>query len=115
MLTFADEDITSAMEHTAREYNSVPPYGVDNVRAHCMSADSALFLNGVAAVLLERKHRLMMTQAQEFTAGGISTDPDAKIRAGIAAEAQRLRAAFESEANARKRHKNIQSFYGRFN
>ena len=110
-LVWTDAEIVSAMEQAARAFNSIPPFSC-RANPERMSADTEVFLDASAAVLLERRVRMLDAQATEFTGGGISTDPDKPIRESMRAEAARLRAKFTAEARAFKAERNLRACYG---
>ena len=79
-LEFRDEEITLAMEHAAREYNSIPPVSW-RVDPRCLPDDTNLFYEATAEILYRHLlHRLMRNQFQ-YQAGNVQVDDvGAKIK-----------------------------------
>lgn len=111
-LTWGDDEIKEAMEAVARSYNSLPPF-VGKAHWTRLSADSDIFLDGAAAVAMERRVRKLTQERTNFQAGGITTDPDGAIIDGLAALAKGLREKFRNEATAHKANQNWLAAFGR--
>ena len=73
-LAYSDEEISGAMRSAAREYNSVPPLGVETVHPGHLPADTNLFLDGIFSVPNAKLHRLATLFVQDHMqiTGGLS-------------------------------------------
>ena len=113
-LNWSDEEVISALEASARSYNSLPPFIGRITDATKLPADSDLFLDAAVATLFERKVRTMAPSRVQFSAGGVTTDPDEIAMKSMAELAASLRSKFTREATARKANANMMAAYGRF-
>lgn len=111
-LAFTDEEITAAMKACAREYNSIPPLGVDYAHGHCLPDDTNLFLDGIAAVLLRMERLRRGRNDVEYSLAGASAATEAVRIKHIDDEEKMLQARFREAAQARRLTINIYNYFG---
>jgi hypothetical protein len=111
-LAFSDEEIANAIARTAREYNSIPPYGVDSVSADYLPMETNLFLYGAAYQLcLSRKAKLMRNDI-DYSAGNVQVSPAKKEIQYLDALQKEFRDYFIMEAKQRKVTMNVMNGFG---
>jgi hypothetical protein len=111
-LAFSDEEIANAIARTAREYNSIPPYGVDSVNADYLPMETNLFLYGAAQQLcLSRKAKLMRNDI-DYSAGNVQVSPAKKEIQYLDALQKEFRDYFIMEAKQRKVTMNVMNGFG---
>jgi hypothetical protein len=111
-LTFSDEEITDAMVRAAREYNSIPPYGVDSISPDYLPMETNLFLYGTAKQLcLSRKAKLMRNDI-DYSAGNVQVSPAKKEIQYLDALQKEFRDYFIMEAKQRKVTMNVMNGFG---
>lgn len=72
-LEFSDDDIVMAMQHAAREFNSIPPlaYRVDPAR---MPDDTNLFYEATAEILYRHKLHSLLRNDFKYQGGNVTVD-----------------------------------------
>lgn len=105
-LLWTDPELQYGLEHAARAYNSQPPTTI-RINAAQLPADSLLFFNGAAAAVFGKRLRSLLVEQQQFEAGGIATNPDALMIAGLTKLRDESQQAFEAEARIRKNQINL--------
>lgn len=111
-LTWDDTALLSGLQAVAREYNSIPPFIGSGMQADCLPADTNMFLDGAAAIIMERRARKLSMERVSFDAGGITTDPDGPVIDGLTKLAKELRERFVQQASNRKANRNLLDCYG---
>lgn len=74
-LMFTDEEITAAMVHAAREYNSLPPF-IHRVDPRCLDDSTNLFFEATAEMLYKMKLHSLKRNAFEYSGGNVKVDAD---------------------------------------
>lgn len=111
-LAFSDAEIANAMVRAARDYNGLPPIGVDSVDPDRLPSDTNLFLYGTAAqALLSRKAKLMRNDI-DYQAGNLQVSPAKKEIAYIDALQKECKENFVMEARQRKITINVMNGFG---
>jgi hypothetical protein len=111
-LTFSDAEIVDAMIRAARDYNAIPPIGVESVDPDYLPTDTNLFLYGTAAqLLLSRKAKLMRNDI-DYAAGNVQVSPAKKEIQYISTLQQELKNEFNMEARQRKITLNVMNGFG---
>lgn len=67
------EDIQSAMESAAREWNDVPPY-ISTARASCLPNDTNILFDAIAFHLLCREKQKLTREDIDYSAGGVQAN-----------------------------------------
>lgn len=72
-LEFSDEEIVAALQHAAREFNSIPPlsYRVDPNR---LPDDTNLFYEAAAEILYRHKLHGLMRNEFQYDGGNVKVD-----------------------------------------
>ena len=111
-LTFSDKEIADCMVRAAREYNSIPPLGVEYADPDCLPVCTNLFLYGTSYQLcLSRKAKLMRNDI-EYNAGNVQVSPAKKEIAYLDALQKELKDNFVMEATQRKFTINVMNGFG---
>lgn len=111
-LAFTDEEILGAMRSVAREYNSIPPLGVDIVSHHRLPGDTNIFLDGIAAVLLRMEMLRRGRNDVDYSLAGASASTEATRLRHIADEQKLMQERFREAAATRKLTFNLYTYYG---
>lgn len=111
-LAYSDEEISGAMRSAAREYNSVPPLGVETVHPGHLPADTNLFLDGTTAALLRMELLRRGRNNVDYSLGGASASTESTRLARIEAEQKIMHERFKEAASVRKLTINMSSYFG---
>jgi len=91
-LAFTDADITWAMKHCARKFNSIKPL-VSYVTWDALAENTTMFFDGIAWALLRRWRRNAAMNDLDFAAGNMT----AKVQGSLVENLTRLTAELESQ------------------
>lgn len=72
-LEFTDEEIVTAMQHAAREFNAVPPLAY-RVNPACMPTDTNVFYEAIAEILYRHRLHSLMRNDFKYEAGNVTVD-----------------------------------------
>lgn len=111
-LAYTDEEIEKAMKTCAREYNSIPPLGVDCAHWYCLPLDTNIFLDGCAAALLRTEKLRRGRNDVEYSMAGASAATEAVRLAHIEAEEKQMHARFKEAAMNYRLTINIYNYFG---
>lgn len=111
-LTFADDEIANAMVRAAREYNSIPPLGVDCADPDYLPDETNLFLYGTAVQLLMSRKAKLMRNDIDYSAGNVQVSPAKKELGYIDSLQRELKENFIMEARQRKITMNVMQGFG---
>lgn len=110
-LAFSDEEILAAMERAARAYNGLPPY-VDCVTAACLQKVDNTFFDAIVQQLYIGEISRMSRNEIDYTAGGVTTNLDAKRIDHLRRMAAEHGELFREAAKAHKVYVNWKNAYG---
>jgi hypothetical protein len=113
-LTFSDEDITGAMKSAARHYNSIPPLGTGNVTPDSLTTDTNIFFDGTAYYLFLKEYQRRTKADIDYTAGGVTTNLEAKRIAYLEKLMKLHKEQFETAAKTRKITINLNNAYAHY-
>lgn len=112
-LTFSDEEIRDAMFWCARDYNSIPPYGISNVFGNRLPNTTTCFLFGTIKHLYLIALQRLLRNDMEYDAGGVNTSIYGKRIEHFTDQAKYFGDQFLEIATAWKRNLNIRRCYGK--
>ena len=110
-LSFSHEEIAEAMRRCAREFNSIPPR-ISSVSPESLPNDTNLFLDGIAEQLYLSKVANMARNDFDYTAGGVTTNIEAKRLKHFTDLIQLHRQRFRDTATSIKVQYNWEQAYG---
>jgi hypothetical protein len=112
-MVWSDEDLQSALDSVAREYNSTPPFIGSICDSSRLSAHTNAFLDGAGSFAIERWLRRKQRERTSFEAGGITTDPDGSLIDSMGKLAADMRERFITAIRMMKANRNQLEGYRR--
>lgn len=112
-LEYSNDEIRQAMIRAARDYNSLPPR-VSDADPDRLSARTNMFLDAIAAQLYTATLAKLTRNDIDYTAGGVSTNINAKRIMHLRELIQTHRNLFREAAQQEKIAINLDDAYGHF-
>lgn len=99
---FSDEDIITAMEMCAANYNAIAPLGIDVVNPAALPARVSVFMDGVLANLYKMARQKLARNAMPWHTGNTSVELEKNRLEMFSMLQKELEASFQQSAKERK-------------